>query len=233
MQFGNLWGAPKIFPPWKFAFKVVSGGFFLNDIKMSEVSFSSIRWHYLCRRRDCPSPQTVLWSLPRLYSVCQIRHPKHCCCFWIPLLCTRFFCWVFCLPSKHFVRSVDLNQLWFHSVLIKLDWAKQGSAPEERRQVWVLLMNRIAKGSSSGVLSTRQKRDGSVFITTSFWVQECCCTAQTTSMDSCLLLFVFFFSTLSSTEAFVLVAKWSGRQPQKHDPNIITTCALPPRGHLI
>lgn len=67
MQFGNLWGAPKIFPPWKFAFKVVSGGGFLNDIKMSEVSFSSIRWHYLSRRRDCPIPQAVLWSLPRLH----------------------------------------------------------------------------------------------------------------------------------------------------------------------
>lgn len=38
---------------------------------MVEVSFCSVRWHYLCRQRDCHSPWAVLWSLARLQSVNQ------------------------------------------------------------------------------------------------------------------------------------------------------------------
>lgn len=38
---------------------------------MVEVSFCSVRWHYLCRQRDCHSPWAVLWSLARLQAVNQ------------------------------------------------------------------------------------------------------------------------------------------------------------------
>lgn len=123
---------------------------------------------------------------PRAVVCSPNKHPKHCCCFWIPLLPIIFFNFLFFPLSILFAfqthREVHRSKpavVSFSADKIRLSkagpcfWGKEKTA-----------LGFFHEQESNRELPWRPsylaKKDGPASMTTSLWVQECCHMAQPT-----------------------------------------------------